>query len=199
MNMDLNEFSSALIGAFLGGVLAGLFALLAVEKQEKVSRKLVADEDEAMITATVRAMMAELDVIYERYQATVGGLLEKLEEGKAFIYFFPVFSDFFTIYNTNAHVIGRIRSAELRSKFVKTYVLSKGLVDSFVLNNKMLEEFATADAVARANGNAAQKDTAHAALMSLEMYGGQLKQMHFLAVESYLGLKETIGAVYPDR
>jgi hypothetical protein len=70
-----------------------------------------------------------------------GARLESLRENEPFNFYYLFASDFFSVYNSNASLIGRINDNGLRKQIIKTYILSKGMVDSFRLNNALVHKF----------------------------------------------------------
>lgn len=50
--------------------------------------------------------------------------------------------DYFTIFNSNSVFIGQIPDDKLRTAIVKAYLRAKGLIDSHLLNNKLIDEHA---------------------------------------------------------
>lgn len=71
----------------------------------------------------------------------MGARLESLPENNALIWYYPLVSDFFTIYNSNGFLIGKIPSNNLRKQIIKTYTLSKGMADSYRMNNDLVAKF----------------------------------------------------------
>lgn len=53
--------------------------------------------------------------------------------------YYPVFSDFFTVYHNNAFLISQVQDDGLRKQIVTTYTLAKGLVDSWRLNTSFMK------------------------------------------------------------
>jgi hypothetical protein len=85
--------------------------------------------------------------------------------------------DYFTIFHSNAFLIGRIDNVELRRLMVQTYTHAKGLIDSYRLNNSMLEKHAQTAAVAQI-GIRSSVAQAGAQLQTLAQYADLLKSSH---------------------
>ena len=55
-------------------------------------------------------------------------------------YLFMASNDYFTVYTSNAFLIGQIKNNDLRKAIVRTYTLSKSLLDSLRINNHFVEQ-----------------------------------------------------------
>ena len=71
----------------------------------------------------------------------MGSRIESLKEGEALMFFYPIASDFFTVYNGNSFLIGRIPDNDLRKQIIRTYTLGKGMVDSYRMNNDLIQKY----------------------------------------------------------
>ena len=71
----------------------------------------------------------------------MGARVESLKEGEPLLVYYPLVSDFFTVYNGNSFLIGRIPYNDLRKQIIKTYTLAKGMADSFRMNNDLNQKF----------------------------------------------------------
>ena len=128
--MDWSSFGSAITGAVVGGIIAGFFALKSTQKSFD-NQKYQSDESEKkLIKGVLQAIHDELETIFERYQDTMGIRIENLKEHEALAFYYPLVSDFFTVYNGNSFLIGRIPSNDLRKKIIKTYRVKSYLFDN---------------------------------------------------------------------
>jgi hypothetical protein len=71
-HMSWESLLSGLIGAVIGGVLTGLFSILAVNKTEKHNRESRVENDTKLLKGLLQALHDELESIYERYQESMG-------------------------------------------------------------------------------------------------------------------------------
>lgn len=138
---DWNGLTSGLIGAVVGGLIAGLFSLWAVNKQVSSTRLIDKERLENEIEGIVQAICDEIETIYNAYESSGGKLVEELGERQGLLMYYYVDEDYFTMYNSNASVIGKIKDKELRSAIVTTYNKAKMLLDSFRLNNRILSRY----------------------------------------------------------
>ena len=125
----------------MGGLVAGYFALESVNRSFNNQREHAEESEKKLIQGFLQAIHDEIETIYERYQETMGSRLESLPDGSALTFYYPVVSDFFSVYNGNTFLIGRIPNNDLRKQIIRTYTLSKGMVDSFRLNNDLVYKF----------------------------------------------------------
>ncbi|MCW5626852.1 MAG: hypothetical protein KIT73_19195 [Burkholderiales bacterium] len=176
--MTLDSLMSGLIGAVIGGVLTGVFSIIAVNKTEKHNRDSQAEADSRVLKGLLQALHDELESIFERYQETMGVHIESLPEGKPLLTYYPVINDFFTVYNANAFLIGRIENNDLRKSLVRTYILAKGLVDSYRMNNELLSKFEHWHALSAETNNPVHQQYAQDQFDALVTYGTQLKKGH---------------------
>lgn len=176
--MTLDSLMSGLIGAVIGGVLTGVFSIIAVNKTEQHNRDSQAESDAKVLKGLLQALHDELESIFERYQETMGAQIESLQEGQPMLTYYPVINDFFTVYNANAFLIGRIENNDLRKSLVRTYVLAKGLVDSYRMNNELLSKFEHWNALHAETQNPVHQQHAQAQFDALVTYGKQLKKGH---------------------
>ena len=172
---------SGFVGAVIGGVITGGFTLYGIWRSEKFARSSSSANEAELVTALLQAIHDELEVVFDRYRAQAAPLVEALGDNEPFLVYFPIASDYFTVFNGNAHLIGRVRDHDLRRSIVRTYVVSKGLVDSFRMNNHMLMEYERAHELAAATQLPADLATRTAKLEGLVKYGSALKKDHYEA------------------
>jgi len=178
VSFDWSAFGSAITGAIVGGLITGFFALRSTQRSHE-NQLAQSDVNEAKtIKGLLQAIHDELETIYERYQETMGSRIESLEDGKALNFYYPLVSDFFSVYNGNSFLIGRIPDNDLRKQIVKTYTLAKGMVDSFRLNNDLVNKFEHSNKVYDETQLETHKNHARAHYAALIEYANTLKQSH---------------------
>lgn len=133
------------LGAIIGAYVTGHFSLKAANKAFENQQKHTEELERKEVKSFLRAIKTEVNVIWDRYIESVGKELEKLPEDTAFLFTYPIYEDFFTIYNNNADKLGKVSSQTHVKQIVKTYHLAKGLADSFKLNNQLIEKFIEAN------------------------------------------------------
>jgi len=176
--MDWNSFGSSITGAILGGLIAGLFALIAVRRSSESQKEQSTENEAKIIKGLLQAIHDEIETVFDRYQETMGAYLDSLESEKPLLMYYPVVSDFFTVYNGNSFLIGRIPDHDLRKQIIKTYTLSKGMVDSFRMNNDLVAKYDFAEKLFAETGLGAHQNQAVALYTTLVRYAASLKESH---------------------
>ena len=189
----LSSGAGALIGSAL--TLAGVFLAHKLDKNES------AKKDAEHILGLLQAIHDEIETLWESYSATAGAHVEALREGNAVLIFWPITQDYFTIYNTNASFIGKIKNHDLRKQIVATYSKSRGLIDSYCMNNDLLQKWEHADLLFQETQNQIHKNHEQARFQSLVQYGASLKKGHLelkTMVSELLRRLRKEGVLSPD-
>lgn len=131
-DIDFNSLISALFGAS--------FTLFAVFIAEFFTRKRQKDDNKKQIINFLNSICAELNTLWKLYYENAGQNLEECSDTEAYTFVFIVNQDYFTIYRNNSHIIGQIDNEELRSCIIRAYAKAKSLIDTYQLNNSMLEK-----------------------------------------------------------
>lgn len=132
MSFDFNSLVSALSGSLIGG----MFVLIGVGIKEYLDKK----RDKQKVKNIIKGISIEINTIWDMYINRVGTLLEELSDEEMFGYIYPINQDYFTVYSNNADLIGSIENKNISNSIIKIYTMAKGLIDSFQLNNQMLEK-----------------------------------------------------------
>ncbi len=188
MSFDWSSFGSAITGAIIGGLIAGYFALEATRRSFKNQRIHAEENEEKIILSLMQAIHDEIETIYDRYQETMGARIETLNEGEALVFYYPLVSDFFTVYNGNSALIGRISDNDLRKQIIKTYTLSKGMIDSFRMNNELVQKCEHSNKIYEETQKEAHKQHAAAHYQLLIEYAKSLKQSHIMLKQEIANL-----------
>lgn len=142
--MDVNQVNAALVlvgalvGALVGGCITGFFTLVGVSRTYKNDVKRLNKVEAAHLQGFYRAVLTEMETLWTYYQETMGHVVESLTTGNPLAYYYPVTQDYFTVYRSNADLIGRIPNRRLREIIVKTYIGAQALVDSYKMNNELV-------------------------------------------------------------
>lgn len=178
MSFDWATVVSAIMGAFVGGLITGFFAIKATTKSFEHQKQVADEEEKKVIKGLLQAIHDEMETINKRYHETMGDRLESLPEGKELRFYYPLFSEYFTVYNGNSFLIGRIPDNDLRKQIVKTYTMAKGMVDSFKMNNYLLEQYESAYKMHIETQRAVYNQQTKAYLKILVDYAMTLKDEH---------------------
>jgi hypothetical protein len=126
------EFWAAILGAFVGGVMAGWFALRAQEQAAKDQRTRDRETESETISGTLEAIATEVEIFKVKFLDAFKRVFEIANPDKSpadSIKFARVKQSLFSVFDSNAAIVGRIPDAELRRKIVATYITLKALVD----------------------------------------------------------------------
>ncbi|AVR01569.1 hypothetical protein [Pluralibacter gergoviae] len=182
---NLITFIITIAGAVVGGAIAGYYSFKAT-KEAHENQKRIADENEKnIITSLLQSIHDEIETIFDNYHENMGVRLESLEDNTPLLFYYPLVSDFFTIYNGNAFLLGRIKDNDLRKSIIKTYTLAKGLIDSYRMNNDLLQKYEHWEGIYAETQLQIHKDKAIAQYGSLIAYAKVLKSQH-------INLKENV-------
>ncbi|MGP9437423.1 hypothetical protein ACT3RR_18530 [Ewingella sp. AOP8-B2-18] len=176
---DILTFIITLTSAMAGGVIAGYYSLKATKEAHKHQKNLAEDNEKLIISSLLQALHDELETIFCRYQEGMGCKLESLEDGQPLAFYYPLVSDFFTVYHGNSFLIGRINNNTLRKNIIKTYTLAKGMIDSFRMNNDLVQKVEHWESIYEETRSPTHEYRLHAHNNSLIMYAAILKQQHF--------------------
>ena len=191
MGFDWVTFGTAITGAIVGGLITGFFAIKATTKSFEHQKEHADENEKKLIMGLLQAIHDEMETINERYQETMGAKLESLSDGEALDYYYPLVSDYFTVYNGNSFLIGRIPDNDLRKQIIKTYTMAKGMVDSLRLNNDLVGKSEHSNKIFEETQLEVHKQHTIAHLASLVDYANTLKSTHSdLKKEIYNLLRE---------
>ncbi len=129
-----HPLSAAVAGGLVGGGFTCLGLLINISNERRKSS--AAEHHE--VVAFCQAIATELHCVVGRYMDSVGTSMEQHDRTQPFAYFYPVFEDYFTIFNSNASMVGKIQDRDLRSEMVQVYIIGKALLDTYKLNNQIV-------------------------------------------------------------
>ena len=178
MGVDWLTTFAAIGGAVSGGIITGIFSLKATDKAFDHQRRHTAELEARTIAGFLQAIHDEIETVMDRYQEAMGVQIESLKDGEPLSIYYPLVSDFFTVYNGNGFLIGRISDNDLRKQIIKTYTLAKGIVDSFRMNNDLVGRFEHARKIYEETKQDIHMQQATAHYNSLIEYAKTLKESH---------------------
>ena len=137
--MDCGIWSS-----IIGGLIAGILAIAAVFLTLQGQRQHDNDRQQEIIRGVLQAIYEELNEIYNQLNSLpVIACWEDLTSGE-FDYYrhvFPISQDYPIIYRSNANLIGQIKNSNLRREIVKIYKSLDVLMETYQLNNRLINEY----------------------------------------------------------
>ncbi len=196
------EIAPETSAAILGGLVTGLFAVLTMLVSLRRSDSRRKAEEKQSIHNFIQSIHDEIESVLERYQNAVGAKLQSLEQSHPFLLFYPVNSEYFTVYKSNANLIGKIQDHDLRKQIIQTYIIGQGLIDSFRMNNQLLTKHELAQRAADLTREEEQIDWAAAHYNQLVNYGAGLKTLDYdlrEAANQLLRMLRKAGALGKSR
>ncbi len=168
--MALSEFLAALLG--------GACTLIGVVFAHKLTERKRRDEHSLLIQGVLQGLHDEIETLWEIYTERVGKIVETLQDGQGFEAYWAVTQDYFTVYTSNAHLIGQITDVDLRKQIISTYALAKSLVDTFRMNNELVNRLEQAVLLANETHSEKHKQEVIMRQQQVAHYATSLKQIH---------------------
>lgn len=140
---------SQLPGVLIGGLCTLLGVLLAYKLAERKRRK----QEAELLQGVLQGLHDEIETLWDMYTDRVGSQLETLPEGQGLEFYWAARQDYFTVYTSNCHLIGRITDVDLRKEIISTYATAKSLIDTFEMNNQLVSWLEEARILARETQN----------------------------------------------
>ena len=172
--MALSEFLAGL----LGGLIGGCCTLLGVLVSHKLSGRNRRREQDELLQGVLQGLHDEIETLWDIYIERVGRQVETLKDGKGIESYWVVTQDYFTIYTSNCHLIGRISDVDLRKEIISTYTIAKSLLDSFRMNNELVNQLEQAMLLANETGNETHMREATLRRQQVVTYAIGLKIIH---------------------
>ena len=170
MNCDMTTFWQIISSGFF--VIVGAWLTYCFQK------KFVKDDEKKRTLAFLISIRAEISSVWSRYYEEIGSHVENLQEHTGFGSYYPIFDRYFVVYDNNTNLLGGL-TQDLSELIVKTYLLAKGLKDSFLFNNDLLTKTTYYhDLSQETNSEHYKRQHAIYAQMWQE-YGIGIKEMHF--------------------
>lgn len=183
--------SDALIG-FIGAIIGGICTLIGTLMINNHAKKEGKRTEEESIKAFLQAIEAELTTLWDLYFQGAGTFIESTEEGKPFLYYYIVEQDYFIIYNKNSNFLGKIQDELLRRQIVLTYTKAKAIVDSYSLNNKIIDKYSNMILLFQQTQLSEFQINSISYNDDLIKYSMQLKTIHFSLKEELIKLQNQI-------
>ena len=176
--MSTDLFNDTLIATALGALIGSCLTLVGVYWTHRTQKRDTARRDAEHIQGLLQAFHDEIETLWGVYQASAGAELEALPNDKPMFMFWPLTQDYLTIYNTHASFIGKIKNQELRKQIIATYTKIRGLIDSFRMNNDLMQKWEYAHSLFQETRSPLHESNAKARYQALIDYAVSLKEQH---------------------
>jgi hypothetical protein len=151
------SFVASLLAAWIGGRIAGNFALRAQRQAALDQRERDREIEQQALAGTLRAIEAELKV-HRNALDPLSGLLQRTPPGFP-LATMPIDQNFFIVYQANAAALGKIDSQDLLAEIVRVYGQAKGLEDALNFNHQRCAQWADLqDTLPEAEGSQSGQD-----------------------------------------
>ena len=194
-NIDWETIVPAIVGGLIVG--ACMIAVIVIQHKHDMEREIL--HDAILIEGFVHAALAEIETLWDSYQGLAGKRLELLERGKPFLYIYPMTEDYFSVYTANAFLVGRIKDIRLRKAIVETYTRARWLIDSYRINNDMVQRYNQLDLMRQDSESRDLVNMIWSQEQSLIKYAPKLLEMHKLTKTSIEHLFMIVKKEMPAR
>lgn len=175
---------SNLISGLVGAVIGGLFTLggtLIEGHRHKRQQESAALEKRKHVLVGVKA---EITTLFEVYKARAYNSIEAYQGGQPFYMIFPITQNNFIFYEQNALAISCVSEATLRET-VRFYGSAKSLVDSYKMNNDLLNKIEQVATEASESSSEVYKARCSGLIAMGTEVGEGLKKIHTETMERY--------------
>lgn len=162
------------IAAFIGGcisLLGSYFTHRRLVKQRTTDEK-------TEIFNFIQALHDEIEALWDVYMSKIGNKLESLLENEPLLFIWAAGLGYFTIYDSNAFMISKIKDNDLRKEIVTAYTKAKGLIESYRLNNFLVENYFRTLTLYQQTQLQLYKDALDLQMGELIRYSHELKKTH---------------------
>lgn len=160
----------SLIAAVIGGVLTGLYTREATRTAHKNALELQREQQRETVAGVLSGIRTEIGTVWELYSRRIGPILERLPQGQTFEHYFPVQSDYFTVYTANCSLIGQITDDSLRKLIISTYMGGKAVVDTHRFNSELIQLLIELSNLAEVHQSPALLERARAVRQMMVLY-----------------------------
>ncbi|WP_025040876.1 hypothetical protein [Nitrosospira briensis] len=178
INIEWNALILMLAGNVVPTLIGGGLTLAGVCLAHRFQKKEAAERDNEHVRGLLQAFHDEIQTLWEIYKAGAGADIVALANNEPMLSHWPLTQDYFTIYNTNASSIGKIKNQELRRQIITTYTKARTMIDSIRLNNDLLHKLEHDCFLFRETPSPANESNASASRNALVGYATALKQSH---------------------
>lgn len=172
--MDMNALTSSGLGAVIGSALT----LVATMVSHRLQQKAISDAESKHLLGLLQGIHDEIETLWEGYSDSAGVQLEALQVNQPLLMYWPITQDYFTIYNANAFSIGKVADHDLRKLIISTYSKSRGLIDTFRMNNELVQKYEYAYFLFQQTQDPIHQSNMNMHFQALANYSVQLKKRH---------------------
>ena len=132
---------AAIIGGYIGARATKTATIRGAELAWENEHKRQAEAERAAVRGFLLAIRTEVETIWQGYVQEVAEKIESLQPGQPLRFIYRLRQKYFTVYESNCHLLVQVPDDELRQAIVQTYVTAKGLIDSHLVNNDLNDKY----------------------------------------------------------
>ncbi len=121
--------------------MTGYYTLKATDKAIRDQNAKELKREEKEVQNLLDALGVEIHTLWDFHMKRIGTMVEELPDGQPLEFYYPLTQDYFTIYNSNAALIGRIKDCDVSEAIVVCYNKCKKVVDGFKYNNDLVKDY----------------------------------------------------------
>lgn len=144
---------TGLVGAIVGGIITARATAKATKRANDLALRLKQQEHDTVVRGVLLGLHAEISTLWGIYSNEFGAVIEELKEGKEFTHIYPLYQNYFAVYESNASLFGQIPDDNLRKAIVTTYLRARGLIDTHLYINQLIEQQVTLRRLRDETGN----------------------------------------------
>ncbi|APL45968.1 hypothetical protein QU507_002014 [Escherichia coli] len=168
-----SELISGLVGALIGGLFTLWGTLIDGRRQDRASVNEAKDKQKSVLIG----IKAEVETLLELYKARIYDSLENYEGGKPFESIFPLTQNYFSFYESNSFALTSVNEETMKA-IVICYGSARSLVDTFRMNNQVLEDLAKLQTIFHETQKDIHRFNLEQTYHIATQYGEGLKQIH---------------------
>jgi len=134
--------SDNILGAIIGGLIAGAAGIAISYFAHHLEKKRNAQKKREVVHSFLLSILSEIESLWLFYMQGVGKDIDEFpaDPTEPFRLLWPIKQDYFTIFESHAHMIGEIEDQVLRDRIIMAYNGAKSLIDQFQFHNGRLNE-----------------------------------------------------------
>ena len=147
--LSSKEFWAACLGAVIGGLLTGWFALFAQKQAAKDQRQRDQEAERRAVNGTLRAIKTELETFQNAFVKGMDEVLKKWDEryrNQTPVNLPSITQNYFIVFDASAAALGRIENEELRQNILGAFYEAKSLIEAI---NSLHQKYQSYEAFSR--------------------------------------------------